>query len=301
MKLHPGHEQRPSDSNFVDMEMTPMHEVEIGFYLREAWKYMMGDYPSKESLAILWSQVVLETGRNTDRTSNSMMRNWNYGNIKRNFDYSPSYTSYKAGEFLNGKHQLFYPYHPQTFFAAWKGPFEGALGYITFLAKRKRYAQAWIELQKGDTAAFVTELKIGGYFTAPLDKYLNFVLSRVKEFDSKYERVLEFKGKLPPLAYAKLKLPETQVSMVALEDLEVDVDLSNLNSEYQVIETVPAPEKKVSEHKVVEAIPVPENQVYDLIPEPYTGETKLHFISRIFYTIWGYFQQFLTWLRVRKN
>lgn len=192
MKLHFGYEQRPTDPNFTDVRATPLHEREIAYYLNQAWKQMHGRFPSKDTLAIIWSQVVLEAGRNTDRFENSKMRNYNYGNIKKNLDYSPYWTSYEAGEFLGGEHQMFYPYHPQTFFAAWKTPLEGALGYLKFLKHRKRYREAWAKLKEGDTRGYVAALKKGGYFTAPLDKYLGLVSRLTNEFKARYDDLMSW-------------------------------------------------------------------------------------------------------------
>lgn len=186
MKLHPGYEVRPTDPNFMDMEVTPLTEAQATYYLREAWYALYGLYPSLDSLAILWAQTALETGRW------KLLRCNNWGNIKKNTRYSKHWTSYDAGEFLNGKHQMFYPYHPQTFFAAWTSAIEGASGYLEFLSKRKRYSNAWIELIKGDPVAYCRELKAGGYFTAPLDKYTALVVRLCNEFKKKSDALLSW-------------------------------------------------------------------------------------------------------------
>jgi hypothetical protein len=260
MRLHPGYETRPDDPNFIDVQDTPLHEGAIAYYLREAWKEMHGTYPSQSTLAIAWSQVVLETGRNTDRVKNSKMRNYNYGNIKKNLDYSPNWTSYLAGEYLGGKHHIFHPYHPQTFFAAWKSPLDGALGYLTFLKKRKRYASAWIELEEGDTVSYVRELKAGGYFTAPLDKYTAVVVRLTTEFNGKYDKLMQWAPPEPP------KAPEP-----APEPVEVIVE-----PEPEPVEIEPPP-----------VIDEPEEPITDLVPEKDTP-SKLGLIAKVFYTVWGF-------------
>lgn len=183
MKLHPGYEQRPDDPRFVDNVFTPLTEEEATYYLKSAWKNIYGVYPAKNSLALLWAQSCGETGRW------KYLRCNNWGNIKKRDDWK--YTSYDAGENLtiNGvyKHWMFYPYHPQTFFAAWDTALEGAEAYIRFLSQRKRYKKAWIELMAGDPVAYCRELKAGGYFTAGLEHYTRGVVRLTNEFKRKYD------------------------------------------------------------------------------------------------------------------
>lgn len=271
MRLHPGYETRPDDPNFIDVQNTPLHEGAIAYYLREAWNDMHGSYPSKDTLAIVWSQVVLETGRDTDRVKNSMMRNYNYGNIKKNLDYSPNWTSYDAGEFLGGKHQMFYPYHPQTHFAAWKSPLEGALGYLNFLSKRKRYASAWLELKEGDTVGYVKELKAGGYFTAPLDKYTAVVVRLTNEFKGKYDKLLQWQPPAPKPEPAPEPPPEPEPEPVEVSPPPVEVG--------------PPP-----------VIEEPEEPITDLVPEKDTP-SKLNVIAKVFFQIWGFILKALAYLK----
>ena len=238
--------------------------------MREAWKEMHGIYPSKNTLAIVWSQVVLETGRNTDRVENSMMRNYNYGNIKKNLDYSPNWTSYDAGEFLGGKHQMFYPYHPQTHFAAWKTPLDGALGYLNFLKNRKRYANAWIELKAGDAVGYVKELKAGGYFTAPLDQYTKVVVRLTNEFKGKYDKLMAWQPPEPVI-------PEPEP---APEPEPEPID-------------IPGPPEVMEPSEPHEE---PAEPITDLVPEP-TPKRKLSVISQVFFKIWALILQALKYFK----
>jgi hypothetical protein len=245
MKLHPGYEKRPDDPNFVDMERTPLSADEMALYLREGFRSLEGE-PTNDIVAILWSQAVLETGRD----KNSMMRNYNYGNIKKNLDYSPNWTSYDAGEFLNGKHEMFYPFHYQTFFAAWKTPLDGAKGYITFLKHRKRYVKAWAELLKGDTVAFVRELKAGGYFTAPLDKYTALVVKLTNEFHKKYDSWTDEDWKIlmdklnPPVEITEPVI-ESEPELELVEETSSKIDLDDLNIELPEFKKLNIPTKDV--------------------------------------------------------
>jgi len=267
MRLHPGYEKKPEDPNFIDVKKTPLDEGAIAYYLREAWRDMHGSYPSENTLAIAWSQTVLETGRN----ARSMMRNNNFGNIKLNLDYSPCYTSYKAGEFLNGKHELFYSYHPQTMFAAWRTPLEGAFGYLTFLSKRKRYTKAWVELTKGNTVGYVRELKAGGYFTAPLDKYTAVVVRLTNEFKKKHDKLMQWTPPTPE--------PEFEKELEPIEVVMIDEVEAHSEEEIEVIIESPIIEEPVE-------------TLTDLVPLP-PGETKLNYLIRTFHMIWSYVAQMI--------
>ena len=195
MKLHKGYEQRPKDSRFVDCVVTLLTEAEATYYLKTAWKNIYGDYPDINVLALLWAQSAGETGRW------KFLRNNNFGNIKKRDDLK--YTSYDAGEVLtiNGvtKHHMFYPYHPQTFFAAWDTPLEGAEAYIRFISQRKRYKKAWDELMKGDPVAYCRELKIAGYFTANLAHYTKGVVRLTNEFKKKADSLMTWEPKPEPI------------------------------------------------------------------------------------------------------
>lgn len=190
MKFHPGYEKKPTDPNFVKCKPTPLSEEEATYYLREAWREVVGSYPSKNSLALLWAQSLGETGRWKS------LRNNNWGNIKRRKEIQ-KWTSYPAGEFLNGEHKMFYPYHPQTHFAAWDTPLEGAKAYIRFLSQNPNYSRAWVEVLAGDPVQYCVELKKAGYFTAPLDHYTKGIISLVKEFKSKYDQLISWKPEVP--------------------------------------------------------------------------------------------------------
>lgn len=189
MKLHPGYEERPTDPKFRDCVKTPLTEEEATYYLKTAWKNIFGVYPTVNSLALLWAQSLGETGRW------KLLRNNNWGNIKKRDEWN--YTSYEAGEVLNGKHEMFYPYHPQTLFAAWDAPLEGAEAYIRFLSERRRYAKAWAEVMAGDPVQYCIELKKAGYFTADLDHYTKGVVRLTNEFKSKADRLMAWEPPVP--------------------------------------------------------------------------------------------------------
>lgn len=177
---------RPEDSLFLDAEETILTEVEITYYLKEAFNQVVGFYPSIDSLAILWAQVCLEIGHG------EKCFNYNYGNEKKLLNIQ--YTSYHCTEYINGVLQHFEPYHPQTFFAAWENPMGGAVAYLRFLATRPRYQTAWQEILKGNPETYAQELKKAGYYTDTLEHYLSIVLNLTNNFKHRQEELLSWSG-----------------------------------------------------------------------------------------------------------
>jgi len=191
MRLDPKYNTRPDDPKFMDAKETPLTEGEATYYLKTAWKNIYGDFPTTNSLALLWAQSCGETGRW------KMLRCNNWGNIKkRKNNKTLNWTSYDAGENMTIAgvfgHYMFYPYHPQTHFVAFDNPLDGADYYIRFLSQRKRYRRAWAEVMSGDPVAYSRELKKAGYFTADLDHYTRGVVSLTKEFKRKSDDLLAF-------------------------------------------------------------------------------------------------------------
>lgn len=170
--------EKPIDPLFVDDFLTPLTEEQAAIVLRSAFKNLTGNYPSLDSLAILWAQSALETGRWKS------IHVYNFGNAK--LIPGQKYTSFKCSEILDGKNQWFYPYHPQTFFAAWDTAEEGAKAYLNFLTKKKRYADAWREVLNGNPIKYCACLKVAGYFTADLVQYTKGVVSLTEEFKRKF-------------------------------------------------------------------------------------------------------------------
>lgn len=175
---------------FLEDEVKQIGEGEATYSLREAWKTIYGTYPSNKSLALLWSQWALETGRG------KAIHCYNFGNLKRSSDDSTDWTMFRCSEILNGKEVFFDPPHPQTHFRAYHTAIDGAADYILFLSKRKRYAKAWVQVQKGDAAAFSHELKVAGYYTANEARYTEMVVKLTTEFLGKVNKLLEWR---PPV------------------------------------------------------------------------------------------------------
>lgn len=171
----------------VTDKVTPISEGEATHSLREAWKLLYGNYPSTDSLALLWSQWALETGRG------KFIHCYNFGNIKRSKDDPTDWTMFRCSEILNGKEVFFDPPHPQTHFRAYPTAVDGALDYIKFLSQRKRYLKAWEQIKLGDAAAFSHELKVAGYYTASEARYTAMVVKLTLEFKNKVAKLLEWR------------------------------------------------------------------------------------------------------------
>jgi hypothetical protein len=189
MAIDPTYNTRPTDDMFVDCVATPLGEEEATWCLREAWIKLFGSAPSINSLAILWGQSALETGRW------KILRSYNWGNIKK--IAGEKYTSYPCSEIINGKNVSFYSYNPQTFFCSWDTALNGAIGYLSFISQRSRYKKAWIKLQEGNVSGYVIELHNAGYFTADINMYLKTTTKLYDEFLSKKDILLAWQPQTP--------------------------------------------------------------------------------------------------------
>jgi len=158
-----------SDPQYKQTIITPLTENQAAVYLKEAFAKIVGTAPKTKSVAILWAQCALETGRF------HKINNFNYGNIKKVHapnDDGHDFTMFATGENLWDKTQnksvwtWFTPPHTQTHFISNKNGQEGAEHYVAFLAKRTRYAKAWAQAIVGDPTAYNHELKNAGYYTA---------------------------------------------------------------------------------------------------------------------------------------
>lgn len=186
-------------------------EGEAAYALREAWNKLYLAYPSIESLALLWAQWALETGRG------KAIHCYNFGNIKRSSD--EDYCMYRCNEILNGKLYWFDPPHKQTWFRAYSYCVDGAYDYIKFLSESSRYKLAWAAIQKGDPYLFGHELKMAGYYTADEVQYTKSIASLTKEFKQKSDQILSWAPlpddvpTIPPvrsefmLSYPEIPLP----------------------------------------------------------------------------------------------
>lgn len=182
------------DPQYLKDELKTLSEGEATYALREAWHNIYGEYPSDKSLAILWAQSALETGRWKS------MHNYNWGNIKKKHapnDDGHYFTMFRCNELINKRLEWFNPPHIQTHFRAYKSATDGAEDYIKFLAGRTRYAKAWAALKAGDPAKYSHELKMGGYYTASEVLYTTGVVRLCQEFLRKAPDLLQWRPPEP--------------------------------------------------------------------------------------------------------
>jgi len=168
-------------------EVKQISEGEAACALREAWKLLYNQYPSLDSLALLWSQWALETGRG------KAIHCYNFGNLKRSGD--EDYCMFRCNENINGKWEWFDPPHKQTWFRAYPTAVDGAFDYVKFLSQKRRYLKAWQAVRLGDAALFGHELKIAGYYTANEIQYTKGLVRLADEFKKKSATMLAWKPK----------------------------------------------------------------------------------------------------------
>lgn len=168
---------------------TVLSEPEAVYWMKEAWKTLLGEYPKLNQLALLRAQWGLETGHGVHSRCNNM------ANIKKHFkpDDGHDWCQYDCSEVLNGKEIWFKPPHPQTNFRAYSSPWEGFLDYVKFLSQRTRYKDAWKALLTGDVAAYNKELKKAGFYTAGEEHYLKLLTSISNKFKKNYTKLNEWK------------------------------------------------------------------------------------------------------------
>lgn len=177
---------------YIPDEKRIVSEQEAVYALREGWKNVYNEYPSDNSLAILYAQTCLETGRFKVGFYNN-----NFGNIKADLNYKNLggehyFTMFKAGEIFNGKEEIFHPPHIQTHFRAYKTLIKGAEDYILFLSKRTRYQSAWKELMKGRPKEYSYALSANGYYTANREKYTAGVVRLFEEFHRRKDELMSW-------------------------------------------------------------------------------------------------------------
>ncbi len=154
-----------------------------------------GELLTEPALALGMSKTALESDRW------QKMFNWNFGNVKCPETQPGMFTAYKCNEVIKGKVVWFAPEgelsgkdgvvvgkrwdvppaHPQTRFQAFANQWDGIERYVAFL-KRPRYLKAYRALLGGSAVAYVHELKVAGYFTAPEDLYVRGVAKLQSEF-----------------------------------------------------------------------------------------------------------------------
>ncbi|HEX4336997.1 MAG TPA: glucosaminidase domain-containing protein [Polyangiaceae bacterium] len=154
---------RTDATTLVKAQRTPLSGSEAAQAIESAWTDVMGEPPSKSTVAVLTAQWAHETGRGRS------MLNYNFGGIKGT---GPSGLSASYGTKEGwGASEV----HTTDTFRAYRTPEEGAKDYVQLLAKR--FPKAVEAAKAGDPDGFVRGLKERGYFTGNEVAYRNSVAS----------------------------------------------------------------------------------------------------------------------------
>ena len=180
-------------------KLTVLSEGEAVYSLKEAWFKLYGSYPSNDSLALLYAQTALETGRWKSMHCN------NWGNIKRASD--EDYCMFRCNEIINGHIVWFDPPNKATWFRAYPTAVDGAYDYLRFLSQKSRYQGAWQAIQHGNPTEFAHALKEAGYYTASEALYTKGVVSLTNEFKKRSEELLAWKPPTPAEPDRRSQLP----------------------------------------------------------------------------------------------
>lgn len=140
---------------------TPLDAGQLRAALAAAWAEKFGEPPPANAVAVLLSQIALETGLRA-------CWNWNLGNVKaaKGQDFCEL-----AGvwEVINGKRVDLPKGAPGTQFRAFATLADGVRAYLDVL--HRRFSKSWPAVLAGDPARFAELLRAQGYYTAPLDHY----------------------------------------------------------------------------------------------------------------------------------
>jgi hypothetical protein len=149
---------------------TALEPREAAHHLARAWQRVTGQPPSSATLAVLWAQWALETGRG------SSMHGFNFGGLKGTAARggSASFSTFEGhGDRIE---------RMRCRFRTYGSPSEGAEDYVETLAND--YPRAFAAARRGDPAAFVTALSDRGYFSADPASYRAAIGSLWSEFQA---------------------------------------------------------------------------------------------------------------------
>jgi len=196
----------------VSDRLTPVTPLQFLQGLAQSWVNLFTLPATKEQLLVLMAQSALETGRWR------YIHTYNFGNSKstdgdgRDYCYFACWevfsnavaAAYVAASKPGAEARItethsdgtstvwFYPEHPACRFRAfqvlnadgtideWSSLVLGMTDYLGML--RKRFNQCWSAVLSGDPVNFVKALKAQGYFTAPLQGYIDNEVALFKEF-----------------------------------------------------------------------------------------------------------------------
>lgn len=203
----------------VPTVQTPFFLAEYVEAIIKAWYKIYGSYPSKKSVAVLYSQLGVETALS------KKCWNYNLGNIKA-IDTPGQNIKYCAlkgvWEMVNGKRVELDSENPGAWFRAFDTFNEGVDFYIGFL-RNKRYKIAWAGVEAGDPVKFATLLRQQGYYTASVADYVKLMNYYFNGFmkDNLFESVVEKLSEqaLDPTPIVHPDVPLDDVKFDVIEDV----------------------------------------------------------------------------------
>lgn len=136
---------------------TPMAPEAAADHLAEAWKAVTGETANDRTLAVLWAQWALETGRGTAMLDN------NFAGLKGRGPRGDSAVRWTWERSSGGVERL------RRRFRAYGSPLEGARDYVVVL--RDRFSEAFAAARAGDASNFARALARAGYHTADASEY----------------------------------------------------------------------------------------------------------------------------------
>jgi hypothetical protein len=157
---------RYNKSNYVPAKRTEISKEQLTSSLKSIWPTVFKEYEmTDKGLDIITAHINLETG------NTKSMFNYNFGNVKATPEWSQNHkwTSYAAGETLNGKTYKFTSKHPMAFFRAFDTLEEGISYYLQTIGSR--YKDALESAIEGDVKGFSNKLHEKGYYTADPKQY----------------------------------------------------------------------------------------------------------------------------------
>jgi hypothetical protein len=201
---------------------TPLSAEQAKHALRQAWTSLFGEPPSEATTGILTAQWAHETA------SGDSMFNYNFAGIKGK---GPSgLTVNQATREGSGATQV----RIRDNFRAYHSAEEGATDYLKLL--QRRYEPALDAARQGDPAAFVSNLKAGGYFTGDERLYTRSIVRLAEQAVGPNVLSIGAGGALPSAAEltrpARAAAPEMANAMASvgfLDSLQVGAVLDEMS------------------------------------------------------------------------
>jgi hypothetical protein len=147
---------------------TAISPREAALNLARAWRDATGTNPNPATVAVLWAQWALETGRGRSMHGN------NFGGLKGNASNGGSAVLSTREGYGESEQRI------QARFRTYACAADGARDYVHTLGER--YPSAFAAARDGDAARFAQALAAQGYFTADPRAYRASIASLSREY-----------------------------------------------------------------------------------------------------------------------